>query len=281
MRAASILTAALMTASMGLLNSSGWAGTVSVPPLPKKTYTKATVKWPTLSATSNLAFAVTYGKTTTVCATVTPNRLASKFTWADPEGALTLTAGADPSCNGGSGGFLTIQAGIASDCTKGQRSIQAKLNGKLVSTGQGVVMRPTGTSAELALVAGCSAPFPYGTDSIWHVAFNSADAPAGIAPDFDGLMTTEVNPIVGNCISTASFHGGASWTIGPPPWPHNAIDDNNSICKNTTTSCSMTMTQYFNLGQCKTPTVNVTFSFDSNGIETITRGDGDQPATWP
>lgn len=137
MKTTRLMTAALMITSLAILNSSGRAATVSVPPLAKKTYTKATVKWPTLSATS--AFAVACGNTANVCATVTPARSAPKFTWIDPANVLTITAGTDPSCNGGQGGFLTV-GGPATGCTPGQQSIVAKLNGKVVSTGQGVLL---------------------------------------------------------------------------------------------------------------------------------------------
>lgn len=139
MKTGRLLTAAFMITSLGILNSSGWAGTVSVPPRPKKTYTKATVKWPNASTTSSYAFAVPCGQTTNVCATVTPARLAPKFSWVDPAGVLTVTAATDPTCNGGQGGFLTV-GGPATACTPGPQAISAKLNGKVVSTGQGVLL---------------------------------------------------------------------------------------------------------------------------------------------
>jgi len=139
MKTARLATAALLISTLGILNESAWAGTATVPPLAKKTYTKAKVTWPNLSATSAYAFAVACGNTANVCATVTPARLAPKFSWVDPAGVLTITAGTDPSCNGGQGGFLTV-GGPATGCAPGQQAIAAKLNGKVVSTGQGVLL---------------------------------------------------------------------------------------------------------------------------------------------
>src|ERR1700691_2032780 len=102
----------------------GWSATISVPPLEQKTYTKATVTWPTLAG--NNSFALTCGQSTNVCATVTPGRLAPKFSWIDPPGFLQISAATDPSCNGGQGGFLTIMA-PSNLCIPGQESVVATL----------------------------------------------------------------------------------------------------------------------------------------------------------
>ncbi|MBI5622546.1 MAG: hypothetical protein HY924_02075 [Elusimicrobia bacterium] len=247
-------------------------------------FTKATVTWPEVSPTSNLAFAVTYGKQTTICATVNPPRLASKFVWDDPAGALTVIPGTDPSCNEGQGGFLAIQArtnSVGGDCSISDRSIVAKLHGKVVSTAQGKIMRPTGTSAILYSIY-ASTTEPYGLGSWWHLNFNSADALPEVAPDFDGLMATEDLDI----IDLNAECGVVGWPeatgdrIGPPNYPHNAVDDNNALFfPDPLPNCRMVFRQFIKIGNCKTPDVSIAFQFDENSVLAITRSDGNKPAT--
>lgn len=120
------------------------SATITLPPQGPIQFTKATVQWPKLSATSTYAFAVACGKMVNICASVTPARLTPKFSWLDPAGILTITPGTDPSCNGGRGGFLTIE-GPATGCSSGVQTISAKLNGKVVSTTQGALFDIVGT----------------------------------------------------------------------------------------------------------------------------------------
>ena len=211
MRAAFIQTAALLIASMSLLNSAGWGAAVSVPPQPKKTYTKATVNWPKLSATSAYAFAVACGKTANVCATVTPARLAPKFSWADPAAVLTVTAGTDPSCNGGQGGFLTV-GGPATGCAPGQQAIAAKLNGKVVSTTQGAIFKFDGTLEPNDPFLGRSQD-RYGIAET--IKLGVMITPAGLTAADIGLLKWTISNGVGTLSAvadagTASFDAGAS-----------------------------------------------------------------------
>lgn len=267
----------------GILIPSAVCETVSLPPQPQVEFTKATVTWPKLSATSNLSFAVTYGKQITLCATVTPSRLASKFTWEDPDGALTVIAGTDPNCNGGQGGFLTIQArtnSVGSDCSISDRSVVAKLHGKVVSTTQGKILRPTGTAATLFFVS-TGTTGQYGLISKWHVYVNSADSPAEVAPDFDGLMAAEDIDIISvseECPTLPIEYGGGQ--IGLPPFPHNALDDENiSLHSVPLPNCHYVLRQSFKIGNCKTSDNLIDYSFNSDSALTITRGDGNKPAT--
>jgi hypothetical protein len=128
----------LLLAILGTVSGNARGAAVAAPTQPKKTFTKPTVTWPTLAG-SSYAFALTCSAPTTICASIKPTRLTSKFAWSDPAGFLTVSAGTDPSCNGGQGGFLTIR-GPATGCIPGQQGIAAKFNGKAVSTGQGVLL---------------------------------------------------------------------------------------------------------------------------------------------
>lgn len=279
---ASILLAVFIT-QMSLCSPASWAAVVSVPSQPKVTYSKAIVTWPRLSETSNLSFAVTYGKQLSFCVNVDPPRLASKFTWQDPDGLLRVIPGTDPGCNGGQGGFLTVQAvtnSVGIDCNSPVRTVTATMHGREVSRTQGVVMRPTGTAAQVFSVFVLPSSNMYGLGSKWHVFFNSADAPPGISPDFDGLYADE-DPIdlQTTCEGTPIVqHGGG--TIGMGEFPHNAVDDENaSFSEVLRTNCQTVFTQAWKIGVCETPANRVTWSFDANGVTTITRDDGNKPVT--
>lgn len=137
-----MIRALFAVAILGTLPDIARGATVTAPTQPKKTFTKPAVAWPTPGG-SNYAFAITCSAGGKICASVTPTRLASKFTWTDPSGVLSVSAGTDPTCNGGNGGFLTIQG--PSTCSPALVSIAAKFNGKTVSAGKGVIFDFGGT----------------------------------------------------------------------------------------------------------------------------------------
>ena len=203
---------ALLAANMGMiLHCSVWAAPVAVPPQQKKTYTKAKVTWPKLSATSSFSFAVACGNAATVCAAVTPARLVSKFTWEDAAGVLTVTTGADPACNGGNGGFLTIQ-GPATGCSASQQTITAKLNGKVVSTAQGAIFDFVGTLISVDNFTGRNQD-KYGIAE--QVNLGVTISPVTLSPGDIGDFTWTVDSGVGSVVTalpdgTGTYDAGAS-----------------------------------------------------------------------
>ena len=230
-------------------------------------------------------FTVTYGKTKTLCATVTPARMASQFAsaaaWgnsAAAPGVFTITPGADPSCTGPGKIFLMVLSNLTK-CS-GQGSVVAKFTSpppeskiRVAGAAQGTVLLPKSSAATLKINEGC--PGGFGAQKTYYVRFASD---AGTTPDFNGLGVHENLDTIdqpNTCDFNTNFP--QSWTIGTQsdetPAPQNSIDDGNGKCGfDSTDSCSTIINQSFTVGSCTTAPITINFTM-TNGVGTITRSD--------
>lgn len=230
-------------------------------------------------------FTITYGKTKTLCATVTPARMASQFSsasaWgnsAAAPGVFTITPGTDASCTGPGKIFLTVLSKLTT-CS-GQGSVVAKFTSpppesklRVAGAAQGTVSLPKSSAATLKINEGC--PGGFGAQKTYYVRLASD---AGTSPDFNGLSVNENLDTI-NQPNTCDFNTNfpQSWTIGTQsdetPAPQNSFDDGNGKCGfDSTDSCSSIINQSFTVGSCTTTPITINFTM-TNGVGTITRSD--------
>jgi len=235
--------------------------TASAAPNAHHTYTKPTITF------SPAAFTLSYGQTGTICATVTPSRMASKIAWVNSNnapGVFTITPGTSSGC--GAGVALTITSNQTVCTSTG--SVRAVLNGKTVASAQGTVQLPDKVSATVYQNPGC--PGGYGALKIYFVHFATNE---GGTPNFNGLSAHENLDTSGqpnDCGFDTSHPQG--WTIGESPAPSNAVDDANGQCGSDPITCTTVINQTFTIGSCTTPLDTITLNL-VNGVGTVVRSD--------
>jgi len=229
------------------------------------TYTKPTITF------SPASFSITYGDTGKICATVTPSRMASKLTWVNSSnapGVFVITPGVDPSCDGGSGVYLTITSTTSACISAG--AVRGVLSGKTVAAAQGTVILPDKISSTFYSAGLCSSDVTY----LVHFASNESGT-----PNFDGLTASENlgYPPPDGCSMTIPREAWGVWTIGTFSFggsaPANTIDDGNGKC-GLPTNCTSHVSQTFTIGACTFPVTPIDITVQSvSGVASVQRSD--------
>jgi hypothetical protein len=260
-------TTLLMTCLGMLLSIRAFAAA----PLPQVTWTKATVTF------SKPSFTISYGQTISICATITPSRLAPKFTFVNSDSApsvFTIVQGISPDCNGGVGAYLTVTS--TQTACSAQGAVQAMFNGKVVKSAVGNVRIPTSEFAVLFSSVTCADGGSFCLQENFNLFYNGPTGP--ITNSVTASEQIQNRRQFDSRPECSSFTAPDSLT-GPLSLGSNGLWGNGDTLEVPggplvpTGGCADEYDQVVTVGACPIQTNTLVLAVDASGNRSISRSD--------